>query len=150
MTEQPTLTNTAPALWVRVMFGTAIFLALAGPDLLGPEAAQWAKAPVWVVAAVYVVMARTQRGSAMLGHPTRLRREELSPRYMSALRWALLSVLVAGAVLAFVPHPQLSVPYLWTGVGATLALALIIFGGRMQQAMLSYARAPHTPTGHFG
>lgn len=128
------------ALWVRVVFAVAIFLALAAPDFLGPRAAAWTGWPLAVIAVGYVAMLNSRRGSAVLGQPTRLRREEISPRFAMTGRLVLLAVLVIGIILAFLPHGQLSVPYLRTIIGALAGIALIIFGNRSQKAMISLAR----------
>ena len=58
-------------------------------------------------------------------------------------RLVILAVLVIGIVLAFVPHGQLSVPYLRTIIGGVIGLALIIFGDRAQRAIVSRTRRDH-------
>lgn len=128
------------SLWVRVVFAAAIFLMLAAPDYLGPKVTAWTSWPVALLAVIYVMMLNSRRGSAVLGQRTRLRREEISPSFVAARRLVLLAIVVIGIVVAFIPHGQLSVPYLRTIIGAVLGLALVLFGNRYQRAMVSLAR----------
>lgn len=141
--KDQTFDSVGISLWVRVVFGVAIFLALAAPDLLGRHAAAWTGVALALIVVVYAVMLRSRRGSTVLGQPTRLRREEISPRFAMTGRLIMLAVLVIGIVIAFIPHGQLSVPYLRTAIGAVLGLGLIIFGDRYQRAMISHARRDH-------
>lgn len=128
------------SLWVRVVFAAAIFLMLAAPDFLGPKVTAWTSWPLALLAIIYAVMLNSRRGSAVLGQQTRLRREEISPSFVASRRLVLLAILVIGIVVAFIPHGQLSVPYLRTTIGAVLGLALVLFGNRYQRAMVSLAR----------
>lgn len=141
--KDQTFESVGVSLWVRVVFGVVIFLTLAAPDFFGTQVTAWTSWPLALIAVGYVVMLNSRRGSVILGQPTRLRREEISPRFTVTGRLVLLAVLAIGIVIAFIPHGQLSVPYLRTIIGAVLGLALIIFGDRSQRAMISHARRDH-------
>jgi uncharacterized membrane protein YraQ (UPF0718 family) len=148
--KDQTFDSLGVALWVRVVFGVVIFAALAAPDFLGAQASAWSAWPLTIIAVAYAIMLNSRRGSAVLGQPTRLRREEISTRFATIRRLVLMGVLVIGIVVAFIPHERLDVPYLRTGIGAVVGLALILFGDRYQKAMNSLARrdrAGHTPDG---
>lgn len=127
-------------LWVRVVFGVAIFLVLAAPDFAGPGAIEWTSWGFAAIAVGYAVMLNTRRGSAVLGRPARLRRDAFSPRFMLIRRLILMGILAVGVVMAFIPHTYLNVPYLRTIAGAVLGLALIIFGPAYQRWLITLAR----------
>jgi peptidoglycan/LPS O-acetylase OafA/YrhL len=126
--------------WVAVVFGIVLFLYLAAPDFFGPEVTKWTSPVLAVLSVTYAVLLNTRRGSALLGRPTRLRKEEISPRFAAAARGVLLLALVVGIVAAFVPHPDLPLPYWRTVAGVLLGGFVIIFGRRCEQALLSFAR----------
>jgi hypothetical protein len=138
--KDQTFGSVGASLWVRVVFASAIFLMLAAPDFLGPTVATWASWPLALLAVIYAMMLNSRRGSAVLGQRTRLRREAISPSFTATRRLVLLAILVIAIVVAFIPHGQLSVPYLRTIIGAVLGLALVLFGNRYQRAMVSLAR----------
>lgn len=130
------------ALWVRIVFAVVIFADLAAPDFFGSEVRSWTSTVFAVAAVAYVVMLRTRQGSTILGRPTRLRRQEISPRFVLTARLAILAVVIIGAVIAFTPHASLyeTVPYLSTGIGAVFAIVLVFGGDRLQRALVSQAR----------
>jgi hypothetical protein len=126
--------------WVGVVFGVAIFLFLAAPDFFGQGVTVWTSWAFTAIVVLYSVMLRSRRGAAVLGRRTRLRRQEISPRFALYHRVVIAAVLVVGLVSLFVPHPHLAVPYLRTIVGALLGGALIVFGPSLQTGLLSLAR----------
>ncbi|GHJ41007.1 hypothetical protein [Streptomyces sp. TS71-3] len=128
------------ARWVEVFFGVAIFLLVAAPDFFGSGSAIWTSWGIAALAVAYAVLLRTRRGSAFLGRPTRLRGDQISPRFTRYHRLVILAVMVIGLVGAFIPHGNLSVPYLRTAIGAVLGLVLILFGRRIQRSLLAAAR----------
>ncbi|MGY1433687.1 hypothetical protein [Streptomyces reniochalinae] len=130
--------------WVAVVFGTGLFVCLAAPDFFGSEATQWTSPLLAVLSVTYAVMLNTRRGSALLGRPTRLRRAEISPRFATVTRVVLLVLLAAGIAAAFLPRPDLPLPYWRTVAGALLGGFLIVFGHRAEQALLSFARRGRT------
>ncbi|MFD7918767.1 hypothetical protein ACFV3R_06040 [Streptomyces sp. NPDC059740] len=127
-------------LWVNLVFGLAIFVLCAAPDFFGEGVSDWVSPAFAVLAVGYVAMIRTRRGSALLGRPTRVRRQELSGRVTRWLLLALLVVVAAGVLLQFLrPGWGLHVPYGRTVLGLVLGSALIVFGRRWQRALLSLA-----------
>ncbi|HEY3686050.1 MAG TPA: hypothetical protein VGL93_23670 [Streptosporangiaceae bacterium] len=148
--KDQTVNSVGVALWVRIVFGIAIFVALAAPDSFGSQVTTWSAWPLTLIAVAYVIMLNSRRGSAVLGQPARLRGEEISPRFAATRRVVLMVVLAVGIVVAFIPHGRLDVPYLRTVIGAVAGLALVVFGDRYQKAMNSFARrdrAARTPDG---
>ncbi|WP_262705844.1 MULTISPECIES: hypothetical protein [Streptomyces] len=124
--------------WVSVVFGVAIFAELAAPDFFGDGVRSWIGLAVAVLGCAYVLMLRTPRGGALLGRPTRLRKDELSPRFVWLARLAILAVMLIGPFgLRFLPHAPF--PYTRTVVGAVLGATLIIFGRNLQRALTSLA-----------
>ncbi|MBL1119813.1 hypothetical protein JK364_47040 [Streptomyces sp. 110] len=124
--------------WVSVVFGVAIFAQLAAPDFVSDDARSWISMAIAVLSLVYVVMLRNPRGGALLGRPTRVRRDEISPRF---IRLAQL-VMVAVAVICFLGTrllPHAPFPYTGTVVGAVIGATLILFGRNLQRAMNSLA-----------
>lgn len=129
------------SLWVRVIFGIAIFVLLAVPDFAGPDASIWASWAFTAIVLAYAVMARTRRGASVLGRSARMRERDLLPRrFPVARRLVLLGVMVIGVVAAFVPHGHLDLPYWRTGVGAVLGLVLIFLTPAYQRLLASLAR----------
>lgn len=124
--------------WVGVAFGVAIFAELAAPDFFGEKVRPWISLVVNALLVVYAVMLRTRRGSSLLGRPTRVRREELSPRFVLWARLALAAVLLVGYFGAFYLDGELF-PYAGTALGVLLGGLLIVFGRRLQQALNSLA-----------
>jgi hypothetical protein len=131
--------------WVGVVMGAAVFALLAAPDFFGAGVQTWVQLGFTAVVAAYWLMTSTRRGSAALGRPTRLRRQDVSPRFARWARTVLIAVMLIGLAALFVPHGHLSVPYLRTGLGAVLGLALAVFGGRLQKALGALA-APRDDT----
>jgi ABC-type Fe3+ transport system permease subunit len=127
--------------WVDVVFGVAIFAMLAAQDFLGTDAASAATLFVAVLAVGYSVLGRTRRGAAILGQPTRVRREAISPSLRIPAVTVLVAAMAAGIVVPLLGvHPLAGVPYWHTILGAVLGLALILFGGKLQSGMNSLAR----------
>ncbi|WP_301124605.1 hypothetical protein [Streptomyces cacaoi] len=139
--------STRESRWVSVVFGLVIFAQLAAPDFFGDRVRPWASWAVVVLLLAYQTMLRTRRGSALLGRPTRVRREEISPRFTAAARITILLVLVAGFALAlFLDGPPF--PYMGTALGVVLGGTLIFFGGTLQQSLNSLAtRGPRDMPG---
>ena len=127
--------------WVRILMGIVIFVLIAAPDFLGPDARSWTTLAAAVVVLGYSLMQRSRRGAAVLGRPARMRKDEMSTRYVTTARLVLLAVVVIGFVIAFLPPAHLpTIPYLHTIVGAVVAIALIIFGPAAERSMRSFAR----------
>ncbi|WP_369201579.1 hypothetical protein [Streptomyces sp. PU-14G] len=126
--------------WVTVVCGVAVFVCLAAPDFFGSEVTQWISPALAVLSVTYAVLLNTRRGSALLGRPIRLRKEEISPRFATTARVVLLLVMVAGLAATFVPHPGMPLPYWRTVAGVLLGGFVIVFGRRSEQALLSFAR----------
>ncbi|MCX4725627.1 hypothetical protein OHB13_16600 [Streptomyces sp. NBC_00440] len=125
--------------WVAVLFGLAVFALLAAPDFFGQRVESVVNIAFAAIAVAYAVLLRSRRGSAVLGRPTRVRHDAVSPRFALWSRVAILAVVVLGAVAAFVPHQDLSVPYARTVIGAVLGAVLILFGSRLQRGLASLA-----------
>ncbi|MFE2187887.1 hypothetical protein [Streptomyces sp. NPDC059455] len=124
--------------WVSVVFGVAIFAQLAAPDFVSDDVRSWIGLAIAALSLVYVMMLRNPRGGALLGRPTRVRRDEISPRF---IRLAQL-VMIAVAVICFLgtrllPHEPF--PYTRTVVGAVIGATLILFGRNLQRVMNSLA-----------
>jgi len=129
------------SLWVRVVFGVAVFVLLAVPDFAGPDAIVWTSWGFALIAVGYAVMVNTRRGSAVLGRQARMRQADLLPRrFPLARRLMLLGLMVIGIIGAFVPHGRITLPYWHTVLGAVLGLALILFTPAYQRALAALAR----------
>ena len=127
--------------WVYIVFGVAIFAMLAAQDFLGTDAAAVANMIVAVLAVAHVVLGRTRRGAAILGQPTRVRREAVSPRFSIPAVTVLVAAMVVGIVAPLLGmQPLAGVPYWHTILGAVLGLALILFGGKLQSGLSFLAR----------
>ncbi|MFD9893419.1 hypothetical protein ACFWY9_29085 [Amycolatopsis sp. NPDC059027] len=126
------------ARWVDVVFGVVFFLYMAITDFL-PDAVAWSNLVLAVLVVGYVVAKRTRRGGALLGHGARLDRRAIPPRSV----FIGLAVVAVGCALSItVAMLQLNVPipYLRTGMGAVLGLALILFGRKLNDALVALAR----------
>ncbi|WP_413809142.1 hypothetical protein [Streptomyces sp. OE57] len=124
--------------WVGVVFGVAIFAELSAPDFFGDGVRSGISMAVAALAVAYVVLLRTPRGGALLGRPTRLRRDEFSPRFVRLARLTILAVMLIGFFGAsYLPHEPF--PYTGTVVGAVLGATLILFGRNLQRALNSLA-----------
>jgi ABC-type Fe3+ transport system permease subunit len=130
--------------WVDIIFGVAIFVMLAAGDFLGKDAASVAVMVVAVLAVGYNWLGRTRRGAAVLGQPTRVRRDAISRRFSIPAVTVLVVAMLAGIVLPLLGlHPLAGVPYWRTILGAVLGLALILFGRKLQSGLNSLARSGH-------
>jgi membrane associated rhomboid family serine protease len=132
------------ARWVDIVFGVAIFATLAAHDFLGADAGAVAGIVVAVLAVSYNWLGRTRRGAAILGQPTRVRRDAISPRFSIPAVTVLLAALLVGFLFPLLGlHPLAGVPYWHTILGAVLGLALILFGRQLQTGMNFLARGGH-------
>ncbi|MCZ1008072.1 hypothetical protein [Streptomyces lydicus] len=124
--------------WVYVVFGVVFGALFAAPDYFGEEAAAWSSAAYGVLGVGYVVLLNTRKGSAALGQPVRVRRQEISGSFRGYALATLLVVLLAGFALQLLqPHWSLDVPYWRTAVGVVGGGALALFGQSWQRSMLS-------------
>ena len=126
--------------WIDVVFGLAIFAMLASHDFLSEEAARYPVLIVDVLVVVYSLLLRTRRGAAILGQPTRVRRDGISRRFTACS----IAVLVAAILIATLPpllgvRVLIGVPYWHTIVGAVLGLVLIFLGRALQNGMNALA-----------
>ncbi|WP_116199993.1 hypothetical protein [Amycolatopsis circi] len=132
------------AKWVDVAFALVIFLYLASSDFL-PGAAEWKGLVLAVLVVGYVLLLRTRRGAAWLGHRVRVDKSALPPMFGVAL--VIVLVCVAAAVALALLHLQ--VPYGNTILGAVLAIVLIAFGQHLRRGLAALIRrsraggAPH-------
>ncbi|MBO3679003.1 hypothetical protein [Streptomyces sp. NEAU-YJ-81] len=124
--------------WVSGVFGVAIFAELAAPDFFGDDASSWISLTVAALIVVYAVMLRTPRGGALLGRPTRVRKDELSPRFVRLAQLTIAAVVLIGFVGAhFLSHELF--PYEGTVAGVLLGGTLIFFGRGLQRGLSSLA-----------
>ncbi|CDR09363.1 hypothetical protein [Streptomyces iranensis] len=124
--------------WVSVVFGVAIFAQMAAPDFVGDDVRSWISMAIAVLSLVYMVMLRTPRGGALLGRPTRVRRDEISPRFVRLAQLVMVAVaVICFLATRFLPHGPF--PYTGTVVGAVIGATLILFGRNLQRAMNSLA-----------
>lgn len=127
--------------WVDIVFGVAIFAMLAAPDFLGAGATAVVSTIFLVLVVGYSWLGRSRWGGAILGQPTRVRREAISPRFgVPAVAVLLVAMLVGIVVPVLGLHPLAGVPYWRTVLGAVLGLALIVFGRSLQAGVNSLAR----------
>ncbi|WP_275292042.1 hypothetical protein [Amycolatopsis sp. La24] len=134
------------AKWVDVVFALVVFLYLASADFL-PSAAEWKGLVLAVLVVGYVLMLRTRRGAAVLGHRVRVDKSAIRPRFAIALVFVL--VCVAAAVAPALLHVQ--IPYGNTILGAVLAIVLIGFGQHLRRglaALIRRSRSGGAPHGH--
>lgn len=133
--------STRRSRWVDILFGVAIFAMLAVHDFFGKDAAAVTVMIVVVLAVGYSWLGRTRRGAAMLGQPTRVRRDAISRRFSVVAVTVIVVVLVIGIAFPFLGlHPLAGVPYWHTILGAVLGLPLIFFGGALQNGLNALAR----------
>ncbi|GAA4528863.1 hypothetical protein [Amycolatopsis samaneae] len=126
------------ARWVDVVFGVVFFAYLAIADFF-PAAVPWSNLVLAVLVVGYVVAKRTRRGGALLGHGARLDRRAIPPR-TALIGLAVLAVGCALSIAVAMLQLNVPVPYLRTGMGAVLGLALIFFGRRLNDAFAALAR----------
>lgn len=134
------------AKWVDVVFALVVFLYLASADFL-PSAAEWKGLVLAVLVVGYVLMLRTRRGAALLGHRVRADKSAIRPRFAFALVFVVVCVAVAVALALL--HVQ--IPYGNTILGAVLAIALIGFGQHLRRglaALIRRSRSGGAPHGH--
>lgn len=125
--------------WVFVVFGVALFVELAAPDFFGKGARPGVTWAVFGLLAVYEVLRRTRRGSAVLGMPTRVHKSELSSSgFAFFVRLVMVVVLMIATVATLYLGYQLS-PYAGAVLGAVLGGAVIAFGPTWQKGMSSLA-----------
>ncbi|MGW8380579.1 hypothetical protein [Streptomyces sp. ODS28] len=124
--------------WVGAVFALAIFAQLAAPDFFGEGVSSTVNVLFAVLVVAYVVMLRTRRGSALLGRPTRVRKNEVSPRFVLWARVTIVAVMVIGFFGGRYLDGGLF-PYAGTVFGALIGGALLLFGPRLQQALNSAA-----------
>ncbi|MEV2244590.1 hypothetical protein [Streptomyces sp. NPDC049970] len=126
--------------WVYVVLGVAVFLLLAAPDWVGDDAQGWVSIGYAVLAVAYVVLLRTRRGSALLGHRTGLRKDELDGAFLRRRRLTLLAVVAIGlAVSVLGPRVSLDLPYWRSAAGALLGAAVIFLGPAWDRAVRTRA-----------
>ncbi|MFG2585500.1 hypothetical protein [Streptomyces malaysiensis] len=80
--------------WVSVVFGVAIFVQMAAPDFVSDDVRSWISMAIAALSLVYVVMLRNPGGGALLGRPTRVRRDEISPRFIRLAPLVMVAVAV--------------------------------------------------------
>ncbi|WP_033292487.1 hypothetical protein [Amycolatopsis jejuensis] len=132
------------ARWVDVVFALVVFLYLASADFL-PSAAAWKGLVLAVLVVGYVLMLRTRRGGAWLGHRVRVDKSAVRPR-IAVVGLVFVVVCVAAALaVALVP---VRIPYGSTILGAVLAIGLIGFGPHLRRALVRPGRAGGAPDGH--
>ena len=130
--------STRGSLWVDAVSGVLIFVLSASADFFGRDASAWFSWALIAFGLAYIVLLRTRRGSALLGRPTRVRRDALSPLYRRVPTLAFLGVIVIVVALTITGVvPQ--VPYATTILGAVFAIILIVFGRKIQDGMNSLA-----------
>ncbi|MEU1486409.1 hypothetical protein [Streptomyces sp. NPDC005752] len=128
------------ARWVYVVLGLAAFLLLAAPDWVGDDAQAWVSIGYAALAVAYVVLLRTRRGSALLGHRTGRRKEELDGAFLRRRRLTLLAVMATGLVISVLgSRVSLDLPYWRSGAGALLGAAVIFLGPAWDQAVRARA-----------
>lgn len=128
------------ARWVYVVLGLAAFLLLAAPDWVGDEAQVLVSIGYAALAVAYVILLRTRRGSALLGHRTGRRKEELDGAFLRRRRLALLAVMAVGLVLSVLgSRVSLDLAYWHTATGALLGAAVIFLGPAWDRAVRTRA-----------
>lgn len=130
--------STQESRWVRTVFGVLIFVELAASDFVGPHTRSWLSLTVAVLLVAYTVMLRTRRGNSLLGRPTRVRRSELSPRFVLVVRLVIIAAILVGHFAALSIRHEMF-PYASTVLGLLLGGLLIFFGGHLQRGMNSLA-----------
>ena len=124
--------------WVSIVFAVVVLAGLAAPDFFDQRVSNWFALAIPAFGVLYTIMVRTRRGNALLGRPTRVRKEEISPRFLLVSRLTIISAaVIIILVMRFVDIELF--PYARTVAGALLGIALIVFGQRVQRAMNSLA-----------
>ncbi|GAA1137415.1 hypothetical protein GCM10009630_40550 [Kribbella jejuensis] len=154
MTEQPSADEAARALqdvdrrrdqamdslqggkWVDVVFAVVIFLYLASADFL-PSVAEWKGLALAVLVVAYVLLLRTRRGAAWLGHSVRVDKSAIRPKFVVGV-WLVLVLLVAATVALSLLHVH--IPYGNTILGAVLAIVLIVLGRQLRRGLAALSR----------
>ncbi|MEV1046258.1 hypothetical protein [Streptomyces sp. NPDC049916] len=136
------------ARWVYMVLGVAVFLLLAAPDWVDDIAQAGVSIAFAALAIAYALLLRTRRGSALLGHRTGAREEELDRSYMRRRRLTLLSVMALGLVVSVLgTRFSLDTPYWRSGVGVLLGGALTLLGPTWDQAVRARAVRGAHPAG---
>lgn len=120
------------AKWVDVAFALVIFLYLASADFL-PGAAEWKGLALAVLVCGYILLLRTRRGAAWLGHSVRVDKSAIRSRFVLGVWLVFLVVCVAAAIVLGVLHVQ--IPYGNTIMGGVLAIVLILFGQHLRRGL---------------
>ncbi|WP_406633356.1 hypothetical protein [Amycolatopsis sp. WGS_07] len=136
------------AKWVDVAFALVVFLYLASSDFL-PSAAEWKGLVLAVLVVGYVLLLRTRRGAAWLGHRVRADKSAIQPRFALGVGLVFVLMCVAAAVALALSHVR--IPYGNTILGAVLAIVLIAFGPHLRRglaALIRRGRSGGAPHGH--
>jgi hypothetical protein len=136
------------AKWVDVAFALVVFLYLASTDFL-PGAAGWKGLVLAALVVGYVLLLRTRRGAAWLGHRVRVDKSAIRPGLAFGAGLVFVVVCVAAAVAVALLH--LRIPYGNTILGAVLAIVLIGFGRHLRRglaALIRRGRSGGAPDGH--
>ena len=136
------------AKWVDVAFALVVFLYLASADFL-PSAAEWKGLVLAVLVVGYVLMLRSRRGAALLGHRVRVDKSAIRPRFAFGVALVFVVVCVAAAVALALTHVR--IPYGNTILGAVLAIVLIAFGQHLRRGLATLirrSRSEGAPHGH--
>jgi predicted membrane channel-forming protein YqfA (hemolysin III family) len=131
------------------LFGTVIFLYCTSYDF-APSSTVWSSWAFGALVLGYVIMVRTRRGAALLGHSVRIHRQAVSSKFVLIARLTI-AVAVAASMVSVVllgsTHTSPPVPYLSTIVGAVLAIALIGFGPQLRAGLAALAGKGHSSGG---
>jgi hypothetical protein len=138
-TEQARGSLRAAPRWLDGVFGVVIFLFGASHDFF-PGSAAWSGWVFGALIAGYAVLLRTRRGAALLGQSVRIHRQAISSKFVLIARLTIAAV-VAISVVMMALHIHL--PYLSTGLGAALAIALIGFGPQLRVGLAALAGSGH-------
>ena len=127
------------ARWVYAVFGVVMFLCLASNDFLPSSVSQWSTLAMAALLLVYVAVKRTRRGAALLGYSAQFDRRAVPPKF-AIVATLVIILLVALSFVAIALHVRTSVPYLSTGLGAVVGIALIGFGPQLQSGLNALAK----------
>jgi hypothetical protein len=135
--------------WLDVVFGVVFLLYGASADFL-PGSTTWRSGIFLAIVLTYTLLIRTRRGSALLGQPTRVHRQAISPKFTLVARLTIGVIFVGSLVVMVVlgsTHSTVHVPYLSTILGAVMAVTLIGFGPRLRAGMTNLAGRGHRAGG---
>lgn len=126
--------------WLDVAAGLVLLVHGAVPDL-APSAATWTNTAFALLVVAYVVLARTRWGSGLLGQPTRVSRQAVSPRFARAATVIIATVFVASLVATVILNATHTgtIPYLNTALGVLSAVLLIGFGRQLRNGVARLA-----------